>query len=142
MASNKRTPDERAKQAAAVLEAMHNGVSLRTACKAVGVPPSTFVDWTTADPVLAEHYARAREALIEQIAEDILEIADEPVGMTDNGSTDSGAVQKQRLQVESRKWLLSKLAPKKYGDKVEQTLVGPNGGPLEVRNMVVEFVKR
>ena len=30
--------------------------------------------------------------------------------------TDSGAVQKQRLQIDTRKWILSKLLPKKYGD--------------------------
>jgi hypothetical protein len=41
------------------------------------------------------------------------------VGSTDSGATDSGAVQKQRLQVDTRKWLLSKLAPKKWGDKLE-----------------------
>ena len=29
---------------------------------------------------------------------------------------DSGAVQKQRLQIDTRKWILSKLLPKKYGD--------------------------
>lgn len=142
MSSNKRTDEERAKQAAGVLQAMHNGVSLRTACKAIGVPPSTFILWTQGDAALAEQYARAREALIEQIAEDILEIADAPVGTTDNGSTDSGAVQKQRLQVESRKWLLSKLAPKKYGDKIENTLVGPDGGPVQVKGIAVEFIKK
>jgi hypothetical protein len=36
-----------------------------------------------------------------------------------------------RLQVDTRKWLLSKLIPKKYGDKVEQFISGPDGRPLQ-----------
>jgi hypothetical protein len=37
-------------------------------------------------------------------------------------------VQKQRLQVDSRKWLLSKMLPKVYGDKIE--LSGDASAPL------------
>ena len=83
------------------------------------------------DAQLAEQYARAREILLEYHAEEILEIADEAVGSTESGATDSGAVQKQKLQIDSRKWILSKLAPKKYGDKITQELTGPNGGPIQ-----------
>lgn len=53
------------------------------------------------------------------MADEIMEISDAPVGSTQTGATDSGAVQKQRLQVDTRKWLLSKLLPKKYGEKVD-----------------------
>jgi hypothetical protein len=38
-------------------------------------------------------------------------------------------VQRSRLRVDARKWLLSKLLPKQYGDRVEVT--GKDGGPLE-----------
>jgi hypothetical protein len=38
---------------------------------------------------------------------------------TGEGKVDNAMVQKQRLRVDTRKWLLSKLAPKKYGDKLE-----------------------
>jgi hypothetical protein len=57
-------------------------------------------------------------------------IADEPVGNTDSGATDSGAVAKQRLQVDTRKWMLSKLAPRKYGDRLE--LAGDPKNPITV----------
>ena len=50
------------------------------------------------------------------MSEEILEIADAPVALTLSGATDSGAVQKQRLQIDTRKWILSKLLPKKYGN--------------------------
>jgi len=53
------------------------------------------------------------------------------VGFTDSGSTDHGAVQKQRLQVDTRKWLLSKLAPRKYGDRM--MISGDQDNPVEVK---------
>jgi hypothetical protein len=111
--------EDRANISIMVLEGMRSGLSAFKACKAAGVPQSTFNDWINADADLAVQYAHAREALIEKMAGEILEIADTPVGSMDNGATDSGAIQKQRLQVDTRKWLLSKLAPKKYGDKIE-----------------------
>lgn len=114
-----------------VLDHMHEGLSLRKACIVAGVSAPTFILWVSSDPVLAEQYARAREACIEKVADELLEIADAPVGMTDNGSTDSGAVQKQRLQVDTRRWLLSKLAPKKYGDKITTEVTGKDGGPVQ-----------
>ena len=106
---------------------MHEGASLRTACRIAGVPASTFLTWVSKDSSLAEQYAHAREMLIEHMSEDLLEISDAPVPSTATGATDSGAVAKQRLQVDTRKWLLSKLAPKKYGDKVEHDLKSSDG---------------
>lgn len=110
-----------------VLAQMHEGASLRTSCRLAGVPASTFLTWVSKDSSLAEQYAHAREILIEHMAEDLLQISDEPVQPNAMGSTDSGAVAKQRLQVDTRKWLLSKLAPKKYGDKVEHDLKSSDG---------------
>jgi len=114
-----------------VIDGMRSGLSAFKACQIAGVPQSTFSRWVDDDVTLAENYARAREALIEKMANELLEIADTPVGSTDSGATDSGAVQKQRLQVDTRKWLLSKLAPKKYGDKIEVS--GDPANPLVQR---------
>lgn len=118
-----------------VLEGMHEGLSLRKSCLAAGTNTPTFLGWVNVDRELAEQYAHAREALLDKIADDTLHYADEAVGTTDNGSTDSGAVAKQRLQVDTRKWLLSKLAPKKYGDKLLSEHVGANGGPIQLASM-------
>lgn len=126
--------EERAKVSALVLEGMRSGLSAFKACEAAGVPQTTFLRWCDDDATLAENYVRAREALIEKMATELLEIADTPVGSTDSGATDSGAVQKQRLQVDTRKWLLSKLAPKKYGDKLEVS--GDKENPLHVKQTI------
>jgi hypothetical protein len=107
-----------------VLVSMHDGISLRQSCVAAGTNAQTFLRWVSEDTDLAERYTHAREALIDKVADDTLLIADEPVGSLDNGATDSGAVAKQRLQVDTRKWLLSKLAPQKYGDKLDLGVTG------------------
>ena len=54
------------------------------------------------------------------MASEVLELADAPpLTHPETGAIDGAAVQWRRLQVESRKWLLSKIAPKRYGDRVE-----------------------
>jgi hypothetical protein len=129
-----RSAEEREVLAEAIIDGMAiEGLSCFKSCEAVSVPIGTFMGWVSADPALAERYTRARETLIERMAAETLAIADEPVGSTDSGATDSGAVQKQRLQVDTRKWLLSKLAPKRYGDKV--TLAGDDENPLKVETI-------
>jgi hypothetical protein len=120
--------EERAKISESVLEGMRNGLSAYKACKAAGVPQSTFCSWVNDDANLAEQYAHAREDLIERMAEEVLHLSDQEVPETGDGKKDWQAVQKHRLQVDSRKWLLSKLAPKKYGEKLEVS--GDAASPL------------
>ena len=128
--SEKYSKDDKERISIEVLNGMRSGLSAFKACKAAGVPQSTFSGWIDDDANLAEHYARAREDLIEMIATEIIEISDQDVGVSD-GKKDWAAVQKHKLQVDSRKWLLSKLAPKKYGDKLE--LSGDAANPLVTR---------
>lgn len=59
-------------------------------------------------------------------ADEILEIADETG--TDLTTDDKGkvtveheVVARSRLRVDARKWLMARLAPKKYGDKLQHT---------------------
>jgi hypothetical protein len=123
--------EERANVSALVLEGMRSGLSAFKACKRAGVNQSTFNDWLNGDAALAAEYARAREDLLEMMASDLLDIADRPVGSTESGATDSGAVADKKVQIDTRKWLLSKLAPKKYGDKLEVS--GDPANPLVQR---------
>jgi hypothetical protein len=117
-----------------VFEGMRSGLSAFKACQKAKISQTTFNGWLNDDESLAVEYARAREELLEYMANEIIEIADEPVGSTDSGATDSGAVQKQRLQVDTRKWLLSKLAPKKWGDRV--AIAGDDETPLKVESVI------
>ena len=141
-----------------VLDGIAAGGSLREVCGKPGLPSvTTFMRWLADErnENLRERYARARELQAEYMAEDILAIADEKCimvradkhGSQDDdgqGNTevvfDSTAVQRNRLRVDARKWLLSKLAPKKYGDKVTQEHTGANGGAIQVASTVT-FVR-
>lgn len=132
-----RTPEERDACFAEVIEAMENGLSCFKACQAAGVAMGTFNLWLTESPEKADRYARARETLIARMAQELADIADEPAALTPDGKVDSAAVQKQRLQVDTRKWLLSKLAPKKYGDRLE--VAGDASSPIQAA-VTVSFV--
>jgi len=116
----KPTKPERDKDAIcqAVLKGMRDGLSAFKACQEAGVPQSTFNRWVDADAKLAEDYAHAREDLIERMAQEVLELADSDVPETGEGKKDWQAIQKHKLQVDTRKWLLSKLLASVFGDKL------------------------
>jgi hypothetical protein len=91
------------------------------------------------DEAFSEQYARAREAQLARWEDEIIEIADD--GSNDwvererrDGSTETVAdqdhINRSKLRVDARKWIMSKRLPKKYGDKVTQEVTGANGTPL------------
>ena len=139
-APTKAKSQDRADLAKKVLEGMHGGRSCFKACQAAGVPHSTFIGWVNVDPELADRYTRAREDLIERMAQEVLELSDVDVGLQPDGKKDWAAVQKHKLQVDTRKWLLSKLAPKKFGDKLE--LTGDPDRPLAIQKIERVVVKK
>ena len=132
------SPDRR-KIANLVFAGMRSGMSAFKACQVAGVNQSTFSRWLDEDAKLAEEYARAREDLIERMANEVLELSDVDVGLQPDGKRDWAAVQKHKLQVDTRKWLLSKLAPKKFGDKLE--LTGDPDRPLAIQKIERVVVK-
>lgn len=119
---------------------MAAGESLRQVCRSPEMPSaSTVVDWARERPEFAAQYARAREALLEHWAEEIVDISDdgsndwmEREGRDGRAETvvDHDHIARSRLRVDTRKWLLSKLAPRKYGDRLE--LAGDPQNPLTV----------
>ncbi len=133
------TDKEKDKLIDKVCDMMSTGVPCGKSCEKVGVPKSTFLGWTKAGGRAADRYALARDEMIHSLAEDVLLIADkDPVSVVDNNGIaryDSAAVQHQRLRVDSRKWLLSKMMPKVYGDKVAQEHSGVDGGPINIASL-------
>lgn len=96
-----------------ILDAMESGESLRNACLIVGTTPQSFLRMVDKDATLAEQYIRARARMLDVHAED-LETLGERAAASDSAVEVAGL----RLQSDNRKWLLSKLAPKKYGEKL------------------------
>ena len=120
-----------------ICEQIALGYSLRAVTKDESIPPmGTIMRWLAERdetgsykyPAFREQYARACEERTEAMAEDILDIADD--GASDymeierkDGTTtevlNKEAVQRSRLRVDTRKWLMAKMKPKKYGDHLD-----------------------
>ena len=139
---SKKTYNKEQKEAIlnSIFEDISKGLSLRKACKNIGIPRITFFDWIDKDQSKADLYTRARqqgiEARFESIEEDYNE---EPQRDPETGKIDSAWVQLQRLKIDSKKWELSKLAPKKYGDKIDVTSKGESiQAPSVVNVKIVE----
>jgi len=105
-----------------VCDRISKGESLRAVCRDPEMPAkSTVLRWLREMPDLRDQYAAARDDLMEYWASDIIEIADDGTLDTMQGLNKYGDenVQRDRLRIDARKWLLSKLAPRKYGDRLE-----------------------
>ncbi|HEZ0613234.1 TPA: hypothetical protein WGQ07_000402 [Neisseria meningitidis] len=104
-----------------ICEQIAHGKSLRAICAEDDMPSATTVfKWLNENQDFSEQYARARDRQADHYFEEIVEIAD-------SVEADSAAVAKARLQVDARKWTLSKLAPKKYGEKTELDVKSSDG---------------
>lgn len=107
-----------AEMAEHICDLIARGLSLRTICVKSDMPSmSTVCKWLKGNSEFSEQYARAREEQADVYADEIVEIAD-------SVEPDTAAVSKAKLQIDARKWKAAKLAPKKYGDKVEQQISG------------------
>jgi hypothetical protein len=118
---------------------MVNGQGLLKICSDEGMPDRTTVyRWLEANESFRYRYARAREALMDFYAEQILTIAFDESGdivIEQDGNRSKAVanhakVQRDRLKVDSLKWITSRLFPKRYGDKTE--LLGQNDEPRQL----------
>ena len=92
-----------------ICERIATGQSLRTICAEEHMPDVTRVySWLRGSDEFYHQYMRAREAQADYYADEIIEIADI--------ETDA---QRAKNRIDARKWHASKLAPKRYGDKVQ-----------------------
>ncbi len=99
--------------AQAICDELASGESLRNICKKPDYPAiSTVMLWLKEQAAFSEQYVRARELQTETWANEINDIAD---------AATPEDFQVAKLRVDTRKWLLSKLAPKKYGDRLDVT---------------------
>lgn len=106
---------------------LSQGISLRTVCLAEDMPAAgTVFRWLSENKEFQEQYARAKEESADAMAEEILTLSDGAIGVIKSGAEkkSSALAQAVRLQVDTRKWIMSKMKPKKYGDKVDVTSDG------------------
>lgn len=123
--------------AATILSRMENGEALRAICRDPEMPGETTVRrWASEDrDGFSARFARAWELRAERLAEEIIEIADDGTGDTwvdEEGQTRTNydVIQRSKLRVQARQWLLSKVLPGKYGEATRLELTGKDGAPL------------
>lgn len=136
--------------AAEICRRLAGGESLRRICSDDHLPNDRTVRQWAADNRngFYPQYARARDLGLDVMADEIIDIADD--GQNDYIETEDGRevlngehIQRSRLRVDSRKWYLSKLAPKRYGDRMAHEHTGKDGGPIETRDLTdLEFARR
>ncbi len=92
-----------------------------------------YLGWLSADADLSKQYARAMEWRAEGLLEDTIEIADDATNDTIESEDVEGSpiikaniehIQRTKLRIEARQFALRKMAPKKYGDKLDVTTEG------------------
>lgn len=107
-------------RATLVCDHLIDGLSLRQACRREGMPSrDTVRRWLRDKPEFRARYARACEFRADALADEMIEIADDssndwrpdPNGPTCNTEN----IQRAKLQIDIRKWLIVRLAPKNYG---------------------------
>lgn len=110
--------------AAEICKRMAEGESLRRICQTEGMPNrGTVLAWAM-DPShpFYNQYARARDLQADTLADEIQDIADDgtndfTIDPVKGAMVNHDHIQRSRLRVDTRKWIASKLKPKRYGDK-------------------------
>ena len=124
-----------------ICERLAGGESLRSICRDDGMPAHpTVLLWARENPEFADQYARAREIGDDHEFEGLQDLADEEPERGPTGAVDSGWVAWQKNRIDVRKWSLARKRPKKYGDKIETTVQGQDGGPVKME-ATIRFVK-
>ena len=110
-----------------ICDQLIDGKSLRKICEADDMPHrSTVLRWMDDSPEFAAKCARARMLQADALFDDIQDVAD-------NGNADD--VQRAKLRVSTMQWRASKLAPKKYGDKVQHVGGDEGDSPIKVERI-------
>jgi len=116
-------------KAARILERLANGEGLHEICRDVDLPAeSTVRSWVVDNRhEFAAQYARARDIGVDCRADRLRDTARAAVGL------DGPGVQAMRLVVDTEKWYLGKIAPKKYGERLDLTIEDKRADTPEAR---------
>lgn len=131
-----------------ICERIEEGKSLRSILKDKDMPSSrTFYKWIDDDDIKVKHYARATSIRADLIFDEMFDIADTTIEGVVIEIDDNGRIKEKkgdmlghrRLQIDTRKWALSKMNPKKYGDKLDLTSKDKEITPLPPQiNLIVD----
>lgn len=121
-----------------ICERIMMGESLNRICKDKAMPSyRTVCYWLRDKPDFLQKYTCARVVQMHLLADSILEIADDgsqDTVLNDNGRAEKNTewISRTRLKLDTRKWLLAKLLPKLYGDRLDVTTAGEKLNKIEI----------
>jgi len=96
-----------------ICERLARGESLNKICSDADMPSrDSVMRWVESNPEFCNRYARARE----RQAEYFLDLIVDETGEID--TTTNSTVQAAKLRIDTLKWAVCKLFPRKYGDKL------------------------
>lgn len=122
------------------------GAKIGDICEPDEMPhPATVYRWLGKNSEFCEQYARAQSDRSAAFAEEIVDIADDGrndwmekhYGDRTEWVVNGEALQRSRLRVDTRKWLMSKMTPMKYGDVIKQVHQGPDGKALNTAPTII-----
>ena len=128
-----------------ICERLMHGETLRQIVLDEAMPHRATVHrWLATNETFRDQYAQAREYQADTIFDEMFDIADD--GSNDWMLRKQGDdeievinhehIQRSRLRIDTRKWALARMAPKKYGEKIETTLKGDSDAPLVIDDRV------
>lgn len=129
---------------------IERGRPLRQILNEKKMPSSkTFFEWLEEDEIKVKRYARACQLRADMIFDEIFEIADNTIEGIVIETDDHGRTKEKkgdmlghrRLQIDARKWVLSKMNPKKYGEKIGIDHESPDGSMSPKPNIIVNSEK-
>lgn len=125
-----------------ICDRISNGESLRSVLRDDAMPErSTVYEWLKGDESKSNQYARATNDRADAIFDEMFEIADDGTNDTMTVSIGEGLeveklntehIQRSRLRIDTRKWALSKMNPKKYGDRITQEIDDKRDNRIEI----------
>jgi hypothetical protein len=122
-----------------IFDRISGGESVNTICSKPDMPSrASFFRWLKDDESLLARYNIAIETRAYLFAEEIIQIADEEPPRTAKGSMDSAFVAWQKTRIDARKWIVSRMLPKVYGDKIDLTSKGDVFDPVRAIIMAVQ----
>lgn len=125
-----------------ILKRIAEGESVRFIARDIDMPnASTIHAWVLDNEDFSKHYARAKDIGMEVEADEIADIASKALKVVKGtDKSDNARVQAIKLEVDTRKWLLSKKAPKKYGsDRQIITSEDKDGNIVPITGNVIQF---
>lgn len=113
-----------------IITAIENGASLRSASEAEGLTAPAVRKWMKRFPEFGTQYTQACEIKYHGYSDEM----DDALNEADNAALDpecgTARLTAIRLRIDTRKWQLSKMLPKIYGDRTQMIVEGANPADL------------